>query len=116
MFRLIASILIALVAISSSLAHANAGAAPSGMDVSSHAEATHHSAAEMMKGHGDTVPTTHEDHMGACVLGHCAMACGVILTFHPTVASANLSSAALEYAEQTFAGLISTADPPPPKS
>ena len=116
MFRLIASTLIALVAISSSLAHAYAGMTPTVAEVSGHSNAPHHSHAEMMGDRGDNAPTTHEDHGGTCVLEHCATACGVILPFFETVACVTLTAVRNEYTEQTFVGLISTSDPPPPKT
>ena len=116
MFRLIASALIALIAISTSLAHAQGGASPAGVEAPGHAHAPHPPQVEAMGDHGDNAPAPHEDHAGACVFGHCATACGVILPFHPTVASATFSAAIHEYTEETLVGLMASADPPPPKS
>ena len=110
MRRIIATLLIALIAISSGLAHAHGGAAEKDGLI------PHHSEASTSTDHGDDGRTGHEERGSACVFGHCATACGVILPSLAMAVSVALTAANHEYGEQTFAGLISISDPPPPKS
>ena len=114
MFRFVASVLIALVALSSSLAHAHGGSAMDGV-VADHNPA-HQSETSMRMDHNEGDPTSHEDYSGACVLGHCATACGVILPSFVMASCETISMVEAHYADKSFVGVIMSSDPPPPKS
>ena len=58
----------------------------------------------------------HEDHGGACVFGHCATACGVILPSFTAPVSFAFVKAGRETVEHILAGLVASSEPPPPQA
>ena len=116
MFRFVASFLIALVAISSSLAHAQGGEQHASMEAEEHQiNLMHHADMAEVQFSGDA-PGNHETHDSVCGLGHCATACGVILPSFSVSVSFTYVGVGQDCAEQTLAGLITSSDPPPPKA
>ena len=120
MLRISAILTILLVVFSNAIAHAGGGSPEAGADMSGvgphHAM---HSGVTAPPDHDSNAPAPHDkhdEHGTACVFGHCASACGLLV---PTLASGGCAGhGVFRYglSERKFAGVSPASDPPPPKA
>ena len=112
MRRLIAFILIAFVAVSGVAVQAATAPLGAASEAVSHegADGRHH-------GHGLPAEASHEGHDGmGCAPGHCAIGCGVILPEYAMQPRERLTPVRTHPVQERAAGVITSFDPPPPKT
>jgi len=117
MNRVTGLLLIVFLAISSVSAHAGAAIAVADTSQTAHQQMSDHDHGEMMKmGAGDAMKAEHIAHVSGCSLGHCAIACALILSHFSFSASEVMSPSDHWMGDHRLIGKATAFEPPPPKA